>query len=82
MKINRFSRKPVGGQFYRFTENQAVKFEFFKILKIEIKKSKKTSVHFKIFGENKIQKFEETCPTKFSKMKNVGKIEKKLTGSL
>jgi hypothetical protein len=42
----------------------------------EIKNSQKTSVHFKIFGGNLIQKFEETCPTKFIKVKNVGKTGK------
>jgi hypothetical protein len=42
----------------------------------EIKNSQKTSVHFKIFGGNRIQKFEETCPTKFIEVKNVGKTGK------
>jgi hypothetical protein len=45
--------------------NQPVKFVFFKNFKIfEIKNSKKTRVDFKIFGENIIQKFEVTHPTK------------------
>jgi hypothetical protein len=34
-------------------------------LKIEIKNSKKTRVHFKVFGQNRIQKLEVTRPTKF-----------------
>jgi hypothetical protein len=38
--------------------------------KNEIKNSKKTRVHFKIFGQNIIQKFDVTHATKFSEVKN------------
>jgi hypothetical protein len=44
-----------------------------KIKKFEIKNSKKTRADFKIFGENIIQKFEVTHPTKFGE----GETEKK-----
>jgi hypothetical protein len=52
--------------FYRFTENRPVKFNFFK----KIKMFKKIRVHFKIFGENRIQKFKVMRSTKFSEIKN------------
>jgi hypothetical protein len=49
--------KTDGDRFYRFIENRLVKFEILKKIKsFEIKNSKKTRVHFKIFGENQIQK--------------------------
>jgi hypothetical protein len=37
---------------------------------------KKTRVHLKIFGQNKIEKFEVTCPTKFGEVQNGVKSEK------
>jgi hypothetical protein len=43
----------------------------------EIKISKKTRVHFKIFGQNRIQKFEVTRPTKFDEVKNSVETKKK-----
>jgi hypothetical protein len=66
-KTDRFSQKlekPV----HWFFKYRLVKFELFKILKNEIKKSKKTRVYFKIFGQNIIQKLETTCPTKSIKV--------------
>jgi hypothetical protein len=38
---------------------------------LKIKKSKKTRVHFKIFGQNRIKKFKVTRPTKFGEVKIV-----------
>jgi hypothetical protein len=56
----------------------AVKFEILKNLEnIKIKISKKTRVYFKIFGQNQIQKFERTRPTKFIEVQNIIKIMKK-----
>jgi hypothetical protein len=43
----------------------------------EIKISKKTRVHFKIFGQNRIQKFKVTHPTKFDEVKNSVETKKK-----
>jgi hypothetical protein len=45
--------------------------------KNEIKNSKKTRVHFKIFGQNRIQKFKVMCPRRFGEVKNDVKIERK-----
>jgi hypothetical protein len=67
MKTGRFLRKstrPV--RFCRFTENRPVEFKFF-----EIKILKKTCLHFKNFGQNRIKKYvvsrpgkiEQVCPT-------------------
>jgi hypothetical protein len=55
---------------------------FFKILKIfEIKILKETRVHFKIFGQNRIQKFEIARPTKLDEVKIIWKIRKPLSFS-
>jgi hypothetical protein len=51
------------GRFHRFSENWPVKFETFKILKETI--LKKTRVYFKIFGQNRIKKFEVARYSKF-----------------
>jgi hypothetical protein len=64
-----------------FDENRSVKFEIFKILKtFEINNSKKP-VYFKIFDQNRIQKFKVTRPRKFGKVKMLENHEKrKLSG--
>jgi hypothetical protein len=56
---------------------------FKKSKKIKIKNSKKTRADFKIFGPNRIQKFEVTHPTKFGERETEEKPRKKeMTGSL
>jgi hypothetical protein len=45
--------------------------------KFEIKISKKTRRNFKIFGQNRIQKFEVAHPTKIREGKTEGKLRKK-----
>jgi hypothetical protein len=70
LKTSRFSRKPEKpiGYVSSVFKKRLVKFEIFKNLK---KKSKKTRVHFKIFGQNIIPKFKITHPTKFDEVKIV-----------
>jgi hypothetical protein len=70
-------------QFYRFTENQMIEFEIFENLRnFKIKNSKKTSLHFKTFGQNRIQKFVVFHPRKIKKVCPAVKSGKKeLTGS-
>jgi hypothetical protein len=56
-------------QFQRFSVNWPVQIEFFNNLKnFEIKNSKKTRVHFKIFGRNGIQKIKLTRSVKFAEV--------------
>jgi hypothetical protein len=53
----------------RFSVNWPVQIEFFNNLKnFEIKDSKKTRVHFKIFGQNGIQKIKLTRSVKFAEV--------------
>jgi hypothetical protein len=70
-------------QFYRFTENRPVEFEIFKNLRnFEIKIPKKTILHLKNFGQNKIQKYVAFRPRKIEKGAAGVKIEKIIsTGS-
>jgi hypothetical protein len=42
----------------------------------EIKTSKTTTAHFKIFGQRRIKTFEVTYLTKFGEVKTVGKNQK------
>jgi hypothetical protein len=65
--------------FCRLTKNRPVPFEIFKNLKIfEIKNPKKTRLHFKIFCQNRIQKFVILRPTKFEEGAVGVKIEKNI----
>jgi hypothetical protein len=49
-------------RFCQLIKNRSVEFEILKRLKVKILK---TSLHFKIFGQNRILKIEITCHTKF-----------------
>jgi hypothetical protein len=62
------TRETSGDRFHQFSENRPVKYEIFKNLK---KNPKRTRVHFKFFGG--IQKFKITHPTKFSEVKMLEK---------
>jgi hypothetical protein len=58
-------------RFHWFLKNRPVKFEIFKNLKkFEIKNSKKTRVHFKIFCQNGSKKIEVLRARKFTEVKN------------
>jgi hypothetical protein len=73
-EIGQKTRETGGDRCHWYFKNRAIKFEIFKkFKKLEIKKSKKTRVHFKNFL-NIIQNFKITCPTKFDEGKNVEKI--------
>jgi hypothetical protein len=61
-------------QFCQFTKNRSGEFEFFQ--KFEIKNPKKTSRHFKNFGQNRIKKFIVFRSGKFEQICSVVKSEK------